>query len=191
MASAGSPVTRETNLDPTTGSNRRHAESRATIHPFERTAHRAVEHLLSVEPERVDTLFSPTMHVSPGAQLLSDKRPARFAVKTKQRIVLLDATDISAVEARGNYIVLRYKSSPIVVRESLSNIAEKLKPYGLFRIHRSYLVNMAFVVEMKALSTGEYLLRLREGKGYIVSRTYKKNLRFLADLWIGVRGPAE
>ena len=189
MASAGSPVTRETNFETAVGSNA-HSEPRGTIPQFEKVAHRAAEYFPSVELERGGPMLSPTAQLSSPAHSVSSKRSARFAVKTRQRIVLLDATEISAVEARGNYIVLRHKSSAIVVRESLSNIAEKLKPYGLLRIHRSYLVNMAFVAEIKAMSTGEYLLRLTEGKEYIVSRSYKKNLRFLADLWIGVRGPA-
>ena len=188
MASVSSPVTHDTNLDSTAGSNHRHSESRATVHEFAKAAQRATQYLPAVD---ADALLNPTAQISASAQWASGKRPARFAVKTKQRIVLIDATEISAVEARGNYIVLRHRSSSLVVRESLSNIAEKLKPYGLVRIHRSYLVNMACVVDLKAMSTGEYLLRVREGKEYVVSRTYKKNLRLLADLWIGIRGPAE
>lgn len=187
MASASSPVTRQTNFETSVGSNG-HSESHGAIHQFEKIAQRTAEYFPSLELERDGALLGATPQSSTGPQF--SKRPARFAVKTRQRIVFLNATDITAVEARGNYIVLRHKSSPMVVRESLSNVAEKLKPYGLLRIHRSYLVNMAFVAELKALSTGEYLLRLTEGKEYIVSRSYKKNLRLMADLWIGVRGPA-
>lgn len=191
MASVSSPATRDTNFDRTTGSAQRHTEPRATVHQFEKPAHRTAEHLPSVGLGPADAVLNPVEQISSSTQWVVGRRPARFAVKTKQRIVLVDATDISAVEARGNYIVLRYRASSLVVRESLSNIAEKLKPFGLVRIHRSYLVNMAFVVDLRAMSTGEYLLRVREGKEYIVSRTYKKNLRLLADLWIGVRGPTE
>ena len=64
-------------------------------------------------------------------------------------------------------------------------MAEKLKPYGFVRIHRSVIVSISAVDEIRPLSTGEYRLRLRGGKEYLVTRTYKDNLRDLAQLWVG------
>jgi hypothetical protein len=49
-------------------------------------------------------------------------------------------------------------------------------------------VNAAFVEEIQPLSTGEYVLRLRGGRKYIVTRTYKKSLQLLAESWIGTSG---
>jgi two-component system, LytTR family, response regulator len=64
-------------------------------------------------------------------------------------------------------------------------MAEKLKPYGFIRIHRSVVVNISAVEEIRPLPTGEYRLRVKGGKEYLVTRTYKHNLRDLAQLWIG------
>lgn len=64
-------------------------------------------------------------------------------------------------------------------------MAEKLKPYGFIRIHRSVVVNSSFVEEIQPWSTGEYVLRIKGGKEYTVTRMYKKNLRPLARLWVG------
>jgi DNA-binding LytR/AlgR family response regulator len=50
------------------------------------------------------------------------------------------------------------------------------------------LVNAAMVEEMHPLSTGEYMLRVRGGREFTVTRTYKKNLQLLAQLWIGTEG---
>jgi DNA-binding LytR/AlgR family response regulator len=60
-------------------------------------------------------------------------------------------------------------------------VAEKLETHG-FIIHRSVLVNTSFVEEIRPLSTGEYCLRIEE---YTVTRTYKRNLKSLAQFWIG------
>jgi len=49
-------------------------------------------------------------------------------------------------------------------------------------------VNAAMVEEMHPLSTGEYVLRVRGGRQFTVTRTYKKNLQLLAQLWIGTEG---
>jgi DNA-binding LytR/AlgR family response regulator len=64
-------------------------------------------------------------------------------------------------------------------------VAEKLKPYGFIQIHRSWLVNTTFVVEIKPYRTGDYGLRVKGGKEYAVTRSYKKNLKPLTELRIG------
>jgi two-component system LytT family response regulator len=71
------------------------------------------------------------------------------------------------------------------LRESISVVAEKVEPYGFIRIHRSALVNTAFVEEIRPYPTGEYGLRVKGGKEYTVTRTYKRNLQALAEFWIG------
>jgi two-component system LytT family response regulator len=93
--------------------------------------------------------------------------------------------EIVAVQAEGNYVSLQHRSKPYLLHESLSSMAEKLKPYGFIRIHRSIVVNTSAVVEIQPLPTGEYRLRERGGKEYLVTRRYKDSLRSLAQLWIG------
>jgi DNA-binding LytR/AlgR family response regulator len=66
-------------------------------------------------------------------------------------------------------------------------VAEKLKPYGFIRIHRSVLVNTSFVEEIQPCLTGSCGLRITGGREYTVTRTYRKNLRSLAEFWIGRR----
>lgn len=109
----------------------------------------------------------------------------RIAVKTKGRILFLDLAEIVAVQAEGNYVSLLHRPHPYLLRESLSHMADKLKPYGFIRIHRSVLVNISSVEEIQPLPTGEYKLCVKGGKQYLVTRTYKDNLRDLAQLWVG------
>lgn len=119
-------------------------------------------------------------------QLEAPKPPTpRIAFKAKGRILFLDLTEIVAVQAEGNYVSLRHRSNPYLLRGSLSAMAEKLKPYGFIRIHRSVIVNISAVDEIQPLPTGEYKLRVKGGKEYLVTRTYKDNLKDLAQLWIG------
>ena len=114
------------------------------------------------------------------------KRPApRIAFKVKGRILFLELAEIVAVQAEGNYVSLQHGSTPYLLRESLSSMAEKLKPYGFIRIHRSVVVNISAVEEMQPLPTGEYRLRVKGGKEYLVTRTYKESLKDLAQLWVG------
>jgi two-component system, LytTR family, response regulator len=110
---------------------------------------------------------------------------ARIAIKGNGRILFIDPGDVFAVQAEGNYVLLQREVGSHLLRESISVMADKLKPYGFIRIHRSVLVNGAFVKEIRPWSTGEYGLLLKSGKEYTVTRTYKKNLKHIATSWIG------
>jgi hypothetical protein len=125
------------------------------------------------------------MRVLRQLEVIAKQQAPRIAFKTKGSILLLDLADILAVQAEGNYVSLQRRTDPYLVRESLSSMAEKLKPYGFIRIHRSVVVNISAVEEIQPLPTGEYRLRVKGGKKYLVTRTYKHNLRDLAQLWVG------
>jgi DNA-binding LytR/AlgR family response regulator len=122
-------------------------------------------------------------------EVIAKRQTPRIAFKAKGSILLLDLADILAVQAEGNYVSLRHQRKPYLVRESLSSMAEKLKPYGFIRIHRSVIVNISVVEEIQPLPTGEYRLRVKGGKEYLVTRKYKHNLRDLAQLWVGSERP--
>ena len=110
---------------------------------------------------------------------------SKIGIKSNGRILFVDPHDVVVVQAEGNYVLLQRETGSALLRESISTIAEKLKAYGFVRIHRSVLVNASFVQEIRPCATGEYQLRVRDGREYTVTRTYKKNLRSLAAFWIG------
>ena len=144
--------------------------------------------------ESADTASPPVTRVAAAnliralqqLEVIAKRQAPRIAFKAKGRILFLDLAEIIAVQAEGNYVSLQHRPNPYLLRESLSSIAEKLKPYGFIRIHRSVVVNISAVEEIQPLSTGEYRLRVRGGKEYLVTRTYKHNLRNLAQLWVGL-----
>jgi two-component system, LytTR family, response regulator len=149
-------------------SNQRIAE--ALTHAFRRT-----------QAERAANL----MEALPQLKNLSRSQRPKVAIKIKGKVLIINPADVVAVQAEGNYVLLQRASGSYLLRESISAVAEKLKPYGFIQIHRSVLVNAAFVEEIKPYLTGEYGLRIKGGAEYTVTRTYKKNLKSLADSWIG------
>jgi DNA-binding LytR/AlgR family response regulator len=144
-------------------------------------------------PESVDTSSHPVTRVDAAhliriwqkLALIGLRQAPRIAFKAKGRILFLELAEIVAVQAEGNYVSLQHRPKPYLLHESLSSMAEKLKPYGFIRIHRSVVVNTSAVVEIQPLPTGEYRLRVKGGKEYLVTRRYKDRLRDLAQLWVG------
>lgn len=140
--------------------------------------------LLREEAERTAIFIQPL----PPLPMPPRWKSARIAIKAKGRILLLDAADIISVEAQGNYVLLHHTSSSHLLRESIATMEERLQPQGFSRIHRSVLVNAAMVEEIQPRRSGEYVLRMQGGRQYTVTRTYKRNLQNLAQLWIGTDG---
>lgn len=137
----------------------------------------------SLPATRIDAVS--LMRILRQLEAIAKQQAPRIAFKAKGSILLLDLADIPAVQAEGNYVSLRHPRYPYLVRESLSSIAEKLKPYGFIRIHRSVIVNVSAVEEVHPLPTGEYRLRVKGGQQYLLTRKYKHNLKDLAQLWVG------
>ena len=121
----------------------------------------------------------------PGLQARTKPQSLRVAIKVKGKILFVNLRDVVSVQAEGKCVCLRRDASSYLLRESISVVAEKLETHGFIRIHRSVLVNTSFVEEIRPLSTGEYRLRVEGGKEYTVTRTYKRNLKSLAQFWIG------
>lgn len=148
-------------------------------------------------PERMnqalDRAFSRTkaeraaklMEALPQLQTLSRPLKAKLAIKVKGKVLIINPADIMTVQAEGNYVLLQRALGSYLLRESISAVAEKLRPYGFIQIHRSVLVNTAFVEEINPYLTGDYGLRMKGGAEFTVTRTYKKNLKNLAESWIG------
>lgn len=109
----------------------------------------------------------------------------KIGVKARGRILLIDPGDVAAVEAHGNYSLLRSQSSSYLLRASISVLAEQLEPLGFVQVHRSVLINASWVEELRPRVTGEYTLMIKGGREYAVSRTYRRNLNKLAHAWIG------
>jgi DNA-binding LytR/AlgR family response regulator len=165
----------------------------ATIYPTESRQDYTRESTADEFCEAADTSLLPVLRVVAAnlmrvlhqLEVTAKRQAPRIAFKAKGSILLLDLADVLAVQAEGNYVSLQHRSNPYLVHESLSSMAEKLKPYGFIRIHRSVVVNISAVEEIQPLPTGECRLRVKCGKEYLVTRTYKHNLRDLAQLWVG------
>ncbi|MBS0367011.1 MAG: response regulator transcription factor [Proteobacteria bacterium] len=160
-------------------------EKRAVDYVLKPFAPARVHEALDVAAQRSHQERAARLVDLAGSLHLVPERPARIAIKDKGRIVFVDVRELASVEAHGNYVLLQQKSGSYLLRETLSGIADKLAPHGFIRVHRSALVNSAFVESIEPDSGGDYVLKTRTGRQYTVTRTYRDSLRSLAQFWIG------
>lgn len=120
------------------------------------------------------------VEILPQLRATFQPRAERIAVKTKGRVLFVDPANVIVVEAERNCVLLQQTSGSCLLRESISAMEEKLAPYGFVRIHRSVLINSAFVHEIQPWPTGEYVLRVkgpREQKEYTVHSSLQEELK--------------
>jgi two-component system, LytTR family, response regulator len=169
-------------------------------HAVEAFRRRAIDYVVKpFSPQRVHDALNAAVRRSSeerAARLLdalrelhfTPQRCARIAIKDRGRIVLVDAAELVSAEAQGNYVLLQQKVGSYLLRDRICSIVEKLKPYGFIRVHRSALVNVAFVEAIEPGIGSECILRMKTGKEYTVTRTYRQNLQELAQFSIGTQG---
>ncbi|HEX8255404.1 MAG TPA: LytTR family transcriptional regulator DNA-binding domain-containing protein [Thermoanaerobaculia bacterium] len=104
------------------------------------------------------------------------KYVTRFAVRSRERLLFVATDDIESVEGAGNYVRLHTGDASHLLRDRLSAIETKLDPELFVRVHRSTIVNVNRIREMRPLVNGDQLLVLTSGRRLTVSRTFRARL---------------
>jgi two-component system, LytTR family, response regulator len=112
-----------------------------------------------------------------GAARAADARPiTRIAVKSVNRIVIVQVADIVRIEAEDNYVRL-WADRPYLHKETLSGLMTRLDPAMFLRVHRSHAVNIAAVRELRPMLHGEYLIMLANGTSITSGRSYRATIQ--------------
>jgi len=103
--------------------------------------------------------------------------PAKqILVRTGERAFFLEVSDIQRVSAAGNYVEVHAEGQSHLIRESLTDFVAQLDPGEFLRVHRSHVVRVGFIAELRPLFHGDYELVLRDGQRLALSRRYKQLL---------------
>lgn len=134
-----------------------------------------------VRPEPASLTETDQSIAEPGAQSLPD---GTFVVRDGERVILVPLSELDWCEAADNYVRLHTKGKKHLIRDTMRNIEERLvatrAPNARFaRIHRSMIVNIARVREIKPAGGGEYVVVLADGTKLALSRGYRERVMAL------------
>ncbi len=101
----------------------------------------------------------------------------RLMVRALGRIVFLELDQIDWIEAEGNYARLHIGTESYLMRETMNHLLMRLGENGFFRIHRSRIVNLAKIKELRVAGGGDYSVVLSSGLRLGLSRLYKDALQ--------------
>ena len=155
------------------------------LKPFDRERFRsAYEHARALvddraaigEREKLGALLAETGRVSESGEVASNMLHDRILVKTGTRVLFLNPCDIDWVEAAGNYVKLHVANDEYIVRESITRLESMLAPRQFARVHRSTIVNLNRVRELRPWFSGEMIIVMNTGTELKLSRTYRRDL---------------
>ena len=104
-------------------------------------------------------------------------RPTRLIVRSAGRILFLRVEEIDWISAADNYVCLHVGRDAHLMRATMSAIEERLDPGRFLRIHRSTIVNLDRIRELKPLFHGDYAVHLRDGTELVLSRNYREDVQ--------------
>jgi two-component system LytT family response regulator len=107
-----------------------------------------------------------------GAPAPAPAREERLAVKTNGRIVFVRHADIQWVGAERDYVRVHAGEKSWLARQTMTALARELGPRRFLRIHRSTIVNIDRIQELRPLDNGDYTVLLRDGMELRLSRNY-------------------
>lgn len=107
------------------------------------------------------------------------RRQARphLAVQDRDHTRLVPVQDIHCLEATGNYVCLHCGAASHFLRGTLASVEERLDPDRFLRTHRSWIVNLDYVQEARAVGKGAWELLTRGGQRVPLSSTHREAFR--------------
>ena len=101
----------------------------------------------------------------------------RIVVKSGSRTIFLRKGSIEWVEAQGDYVKLHSAKECHLLRETMAALSDRLDPGRFARIHRSRIVNLDYIREIRPLWGGDCMVLMRDGTELTMSRTYRASLQ--------------
>lgn len=103
----------------------------------------------------------------------ADRFEKLINVKDRGKIFRVEVDSIERIEAAGDYMIISTADNSLVLRETMKDLERRLDPRKFQRVHRSTIVNLDQVRQVKPHTNGERFLVLDSGQEVKVSRSYR------------------
>lgn len=102
--------------------------------------------------------------------------PQRIVLRDGGRVLLVDHDEIDWIAADGDYVRVWVAERGHLVRHTIGGMESRLDPSRFARIHRSAIVNVARVREIRRQGDRAFQIVLRDGTMLKMSRGYRDRL---------------
>jgi two-component system LytT family response regulator len=98
----------------------------------------------------------------------------RIVVRSKGKISFIRTVDVFYIEAAGNYARVHAGKETALVRETLVHLESRLDPSRFVRIHRSTIINIERIRELRPWFAGDSIVVMTDGTELTLSRTHRE-----------------
>jgi two-component system LytT family response regulator len=130
--------------------------------------------------EEASRLKEVLAEVAPEAELpetseahSSNRYEKLINIKDRGQIFRVDVDSIERIDAAGDYMCIYTGDNTLILRETMKDLEKRLDPRRFQRVHRSTIVNLDQVRQVKPHTNGECFLVLESGAQVKVSRSYR------------------
>ena len=108
-----------------------------------------------------------------------ERYTTRIVFKSRGRILFLPVEEIRFISAEENYVRICTGSESHLLREAIGRLETRLDPLTFLRVHRSFIVNLHYVKEVRNEADGDATVILVSGEEVAMSRTYRSKIQKL------------
>ena len=108
-----------------------------------------------------------------GGELAANRFEKLINIKDRGQIFRVDVDTIERIDAAGDYMCIYTGDNTLILRETMKDLEKRLDPRRFQRVHRSTIVNLDLVKQVKPHTNGECFLVLDSGASVKVSRSYR------------------
>jgi two-component system, LytTR family, response regulator len=126
------------------------------------------EVLAEVAPDAVEELGT-----GDAGEMASNRFEKLINIKDRGQIFRVDVDTIERIDAAGDYMCIYTGDNTLILRETMKDLEKRLDPRRFQRVHRSTIVNLDLVRQVKPHTNGECFLVLDSGASVKVSRSYR------------------
>ena len=141
--------------------------------------HARLDHLAS---QLVNELASGSNTAVPTQPAAPPEAEGRIVVRDGGRTVFVPIAEIDWIEAADYYVQLHVGQRSYLHREPMRDLEARLDPRRFVRIHRSAIVAIDRVAELRPSAHGDHCVRLRDGTDLRLSRARRGQLRVLLEM---------
>jgi two-component system LytT family response regulator len=98
-------------------------------------------------------------------------------IRDGAKVHVITADKIEHVEAQDDYVQIRSEGKSYLKNQRMSELEEQLDGEQFLRIHRSYIVNIAFVDRIEQATKDSHVAVLKDGSRVPVSRSGYQKIR--------------
>ncbi|MEQ1547021.1 MAG: LytTR family DNA-binding domain-containing protein [Chakrabartia sp.] len=138
------------------------AEKRG-VEDAERLKEALAEHAPEAHDELVDASEGPA----------ANRFERLINIKDQGQIFRVDVDTIERIDAAGDYMCIYTGGETLILRQTMKDLEKRLDPRRFQRVHRSTIVNLDLVKQVKPHTNGECFLVLESGAQVKVSRSYR------------------